>query len=133
MFGVRLVQRSQQVGGKPVADVFGKAFPKPTMGSRGGGKEAIIGLVAINAAVCGVWQFADRGLKERMTDHMVASPRNWEEGRWWSVLTAPFSHLEVLPCAVNMFVLYVPRPCAVLVLCSHPTHLSAMHSITSLR
>lgn len=41
-----------------------------------------------------------------MLDNFTVSRHNVDEGRWYTVLTAAFSHKEITHLAVNMFMLY---------------------------
>lgn len=60
-------------------------------------------IIAINMAVFIAWQTASPRL---MLDHFTVSAENLAAGRWWTLLTAAFSHIKLFHILLNMLVLY---------------------------
>lgn len=67
-----------------------------------------IGITAINGYIFYNWQLATSGAKRGdprlmkvMTDNFTCSKRNIEDGRYWTILTSGFSHIEVWHLLAN--------------------------------
>lgn len=67
-----------------------------------------MGITAVNGYIFYNWQLANSGahrgdtrLMKVMTDNFTCSKRNLEEGRYWTLLTSGFSHIEVWHLLAN--------------------------------
>ena len=72
-------------------------------------------IIALNAVVYIAWQAAlqqgrpatgPTALQRFMTENFMVSSAHLEAGRWWTLLLAEFSHLDLWHIAINMFVLW---------------------------
>ncbi len=52
----------------------------------------------------------DPSLDDFFRRNMVNSGQNWREGRWWTLLTSSFTHINLLHLGVNMFSLFSIGP-----------------------
>ncbi|EDQ88025.1 uncharacterized protein MONBRDRAFT_33060 [Monosiga brevicollis MX1] len=77
------------------------------------GRATTYTLIGINTAVFSLWHLQP---PHWMIQHFATSEQNWSEGRWYTLLTASFSHQSLMHLAVNMFVLnsFAPPVAAVL-------------------
>ncbi len=66
------------------------------------------GLIVVNAAVFLLWQAAtsNAGLGGFMVQNFMVSAGRLQQGSWWTLLTAVFSHFELWHIGLNMFVLW---------------------------
>ncbi|PWN20561.1 hypothetical protein BCV69DRAFT_192366 [Microstroma glucosiphilum] len=71
----------------------------------------IYSLIALNLLIFFSWQYALTSSRTKqgdptwplfMMNNFVHSQRNWEEGRWWNLLTATFSHAIPQHLGMNM-------------------------------
>jgi membrane associated rhomboid family serine protease len=72
-------------------------------------------IIGLNVVVYLAWQVAIQqgrpatgatALQRFMTENFMVSSAHLEAGRWWTLLLAEFSHLELWHIAINMFVLW---------------------------
>jgi membrane associated rhomboid family serine protease len=65
-------------------------------------------IIAINVLIFLAWQAArvDQALEHVMAGNFLVSSAHVLDGRWWTLLTAAFSHIELWHIALNMFVLW---------------------------
>jgi membrane associated rhomboid family serine protease len=65
-------------------------------------------IVGLNVVVFLAWQFAVHGteLWAVLARNFLVSSHRLEQGMWWTLLTAAFSHMELWHLALNMIVLW---------------------------
>ncbi|KAI5272229.1 hypothetical protein E4T47_04406 [Aureobasidium subglaciale] len=67
-------------------------------------------LFTANALVFGTLNYAkytkDWKLEKKLLGHTLLSPASWDNGRWWTVLTSAFAHIDPVHFAFNMLSLY---------------------------
>ncbi|KAI5242151.1 hypothetical protein E4T42_07755 [Aureobasidium subglaciale] len=67
-------------------------------------------LFTANALVFGTLNYAkytkDWELEKKLLSHTLLSPASWDNGRWWTVLTSAFAHIDPVHFAFNMLSLY---------------------------
>ena len=65
-------------------------------------------IIAINVLIFLAWQAArvDESLELVMAGNFLVSTAHLLDGRWWTLLTAAFSHIDFWHIALNMFVLW---------------------------
>lgn len=74
----------------------GSRFPFAVLG-------AVPTIIALNAGVYLMWHL---GSERFMAENFLVSRLHLEAGRWWTLLTAAFSHNNFAHLLLNMFVLY---------------------------
>jgi membrane associated rhomboid family serine protease len=65
-------------------------------------------IIAINVLIFLAWQAArvDQALEQVMAGNFLVSTSHLLHGRWWTLITAAFSHIDLWHIALNMFVLW---------------------------
>ena len=67
-------------------------------------------LFAANAMVFGAINYAkytkDWRLEKKILGHTLLSPASFDSGRWWTVITSAFAHIDPMHFAFNMLSLY---------------------------
>jgi membrane associated rhomboid family serine protease len=65
-------------------------------------------IIAINVLIFLAWQAArvDESLEHVMAANFLVSTSHLLAGRWWTLITAAFSHIDFWHIALNMFVLW---------------------------
>ena len=65
-------------------------------------------IIAINLLIFLAWQAArvDESLEQVMAANFLVSTSHLLGGRWWTLITAAFSHIDFWHIALNMFVLW---------------------------
>lgn len=84
-------------------------FSDPKFVRRGRtGMVIAIGITAVNGYVWYNWQLAisatkrnDPALMAFMSENFTCSKKNYNEGRWWTVVTSGFSHMEIWHILAN--------------------------------
>ena len=67
-------------------------------------------LFGANALVFGAINYAkytkDRRLEAKLLGHTLLSPASWDRGRWYTILTSAFAHIDPFHFGFNMLSLY---------------------------
>ncbi|CAG8487689.1 7757_t:CDS:2 [Ambispora gerdemannii] len=107
-------QRSAQTQRHYVTNRFSRNLIWPNRRKEINSKLIIGGIILINAAVFGAWKYAmflgqyyrDWRLYSFMTKNLLMGINNIKAGRWWTMITANFSHSNPWHLVLNCFVFW---------------------------